>query len=74
MKKYRVTLAKNKTVIAYGTSYECVKQMHIASVSSFHSLVSWCQSGKNKKYIVETVESRKENDAWRWICERNKNI
>ena len=74
MKKYRVTLAKNKTVIAYGTAYECVKQMHIASVSSFHSLVSRCQSGKNKKYIVETVESRKENDAWRWICERNKNI
>ena len=59
MKRYRVTSARNGNVLAYGTSYECVKQMHIASVSSFHSLVSRCRSGLNKKYIVETVEGKK---------------
>jgi hypothetical protein len=59
MKKYRIKLANDGNVVATGTSYECVKQMRIASVSSFHSLVSRCRSGKNKKYIAETIENRK---------------
>lgn len=59
MKKYKITHVRSGNVIASGSSYECVKTMRIASVSSFHTLVSRCKSGKNKKYIVETIESRK---------------
>lgn len=58
-KRYVVKLADTGDVIASGTSYECIKQMGIASVSSFHSLVSRCKAGKNMKYSIDSDDTMK---------------
>lgn len=52
MKYYAVYLRKNDKLVASGTGKECQKQMGLASLNSFRSLVSKVKSGRNKKYEV----------------------
>lgn len=58
MNYYTVYLAKNDQIVACGTSHDCQRQLGLASVDSFYSMVSRVQKGTNKKY-----EIYKEEDA-----------
>lgn len=58
MKKYCVRLAKTGEQIASGTALECTRQMRFSSVSSFRTIVSRCQSGERKNYIIDVFENR----------------
>lgn len=56
MKYYTVYLNETGENVAEGTAFECMKQLGMSSINSFHSMVSNCKSGKNNKYTVEDKE------------------
>lgn len=59
MKKiYAVYEKKTDKLLATGNSVFCTRQLGLASVDSFYSLVSRVRSGRNNKYevLVEEVE------------------
>lgn len=51
-KYYAVYLRETDELLASGTSAEVTKQLKLASVKSFYSMVSRVRSGKNKKYEI----------------------
>ena len=57
-KTYAVYDKKTDELLVSGNSKFCTRQLGLASVDSFYSLVSNCLSGKNNKYevLVEEVE------------------
>lgn len=60
MKYYAVYLRKTDELIVCGNSLQCQKQLKLASVDSFYSMVSKCLKGKNKKYEVLVEEDGDE--------------
>lgn len=61
-KYYAVYLRETDELIASGTSAQCQKQMGLASVHSFYSMVSRCKSGKNNKYEIYEEELDEEEE------------
>lgn len=57
-KYYAVYLRETDELLASGTSAEVTKQLNLASVNSFYSMVSRTRSGKNNKYeiLIEDIE------------------
>lgn len=56
MNYYAVYLAKSDKLVACGTSRECQRQLGLASVKSFYSMVSRVKKGANQKYEIYTEE------------------
>lgn len=56
-KYYGIYDSKTDRLLASGTSAECRKQLNLASVKSFYSMVSRVRSGKNKKYDILVEEA-----------------
>ncbi len=60
MKYYAVYLRETDELLASGNSLQCQKQMGLASVNAFYSMISRCLQGKNKKYEVMVEEVNDE--------------
>lgn len=53
MIRYKIRLTSDGTLVAAGTSKQCIKQMGITSVQNFQSMLSHLRNGVNKKYTLE---------------------
>lgn len=49
---YIVYRAKDDKILAVGDAKECAKQMELASVGCFHSIVSKSRKGITKEYEI----------------------
>ena len=59
---YFVRRRKDDSIVAIGTAAECMKQMGIESLNSFHSIVAKNRSGVRKTYEIDIEEIDEEED------------
>lgn len=61
---YIVRLRKDDSIVAIGTSEECVKQLGFRSVKIFYSVLSNNRSGKRNRYEIDIMEDENEKEEW----------
>ena len=64
----RYTVWDNRTdelVILDGTARECAEAMKV-KISTFYSLVTWTESGRNKKWHIEKIDCSNAGHCCRW--------